>query len=99
MPVNSLNEPRTLVTIACRATKPIRLWLGSSVYSPVCRAEVVEAVITYLRFDLVDTSTLRLTWMTCQLFRYAQVTMTDARWLSEGEQHAWRGYLAMNTQL
>ncbi len=28
-PVNSLNAPRTLVTMACRATKPMRLWAGS----------------------------------------------------------------------
>ena len=29
VPVNSLNEPRTLVTMAWRATNPIRLWVGS----------------------------------------------------------------------
>jgi hypothetical protein len=31
VPSNSLNAPRTLVTIACRATKPIRVWAGSRV--------------------------------------------------------------------
>ena len=30
-PSNSLNEPRTLVTMAWRATNPIRLWVGSMV--------------------------------------------------------------------
>ena len=30
-PSNSLNWPRTVVTIACRAEKPIRLWVMSSV--------------------------------------------------------------------
>lgn len=30
-PSNSLNEPRTLVTIAWRATNPMRLWVGSIV--------------------------------------------------------------------
>ena len=29
VPANSLNEPRTLVTIAWRATKPMRVWVGS----------------------------------------------------------------------
>ena len=29
LPSKSLNAPRTLVTIACRATKPMRLWAGS----------------------------------------------------------------------
>ena len=31
VPCHSSNEPRTLVTIACRATKPSRLWLVSMV--------------------------------------------------------------------
>ena len=31
VPVNSLNAPRTLVTMACRATKPIRVCAGSRV--------------------------------------------------------------------
>src|SRR4051794_18905629 len=31
VPSNSLNEPRTFVTIACRATKPMRVWVGSRV--------------------------------------------------------------------
>jgi len=31
VPSNALNEPRTFVTIACRATKPIRVWVGSRV--------------------------------------------------------------------
>ena len=31
VPSNSVNAPRTLVTIACRATKPIRVWEGSRV--------------------------------------------------------------------
>ena len=30
VPASSVNEPRTLVTMAWRATKPIRLWAGSS---------------------------------------------------------------------
>ena len=29
LPSNSLNAPRTLVTIACRATKPMRVWAAS----------------------------------------------------------------------
>ena len=31
VPLNSLNWPRTLVTIAWRATKPRRVWAGSMV--------------------------------------------------------------------
>ena len=31
VPCHSSNEPRTLVTIAWRATKPSRLWAGSMV--------------------------------------------------------------------
>ena len=30
-PASSVNEPRTLVTMAWRATNPIRLWAGSMV--------------------------------------------------------------------
>ena len=33
--LNSLNEPRTLVTMACRATKPKRVWAGSMVQVPL----------------------------------------------------------------
>ena len=29
VPVNSSNDPRTFVTMAWRATKPMRLWVGS----------------------------------------------------------------------
>ncbi len=36
--------------------------------------------------------------MTCQLFRYAD-GVDEPRWLDEREQRAWRGYLAMQTQL
>ena len=34
VPATSSNAPRTLVTIACRATKPRREWLGSMVQVP-----------------------------------------------------------------
>ena len=43
-PSNSLNEPRTLVTIAWRATKPIRVWVGSRVQVPV-RSAMVAGVV------------------------------------------------------
>lgn len=33
-PSNSVKAPRTLVTMAWRATKPISVWLGSIVYCP-----------------------------------------------------------------
>ena len=35
VPATSSNEPRTLVTIAWRATKPTRVWLGSMVQVPL----------------------------------------------------------------
>ncbi len=34
VPATSANEPRTLATIAWRATKPSREWLGSMVHVP-----------------------------------------------------------------
>ncbi len=47
VPSNSLKAPRTLVTIAWRATKPMRLWPGSRVYGPVSseRLGVATAVM------------------------------------------------------
>ena len=35
VPATSSNAPRTLVTMAWRATKPTRLWLGSMVQVPL----------------------------------------------------------------
>lgn len=35
----------------------------------------------------------------CQLFRYAGPVTKQTRWLTEPEQRAWRGYIAMQAQL
>jgi hypothetical protein len=42
--VNSAKEPRTLLTMACRATKPMRLWDGSITYVPLSAAGVTAGV-------------------------------------------------------
>ena len=44
LPSTSLNAPRTLVTIACRATNPTRVCEGSMVQVPARSARVAEAV-------------------------------------------------------
>ncbi len=48
VPVTSLKAPRTLVTIAWRVTKPIRLWLASRVKVPLTSARVAIAVVVVL---------------------------------------------------
>jgi hypothetical protein len=55
-PSNSLNEPRTLVTIAWRATNPILLWVGSMAYVPVV---MVGTVVVLMGCDLLGM------WWTC----------------------------------
>ncbi|MFC5041078.1 hypothetical protein [Ornithinimicrobium kibberense] len=42
LPSNSSKVPRTLVTIACLATKPRLLWLGSIVHVPSSSAAAVS---------------------------------------------------------
>src|SRR3954454_22730893 len=62
VPANSLNAPRTLVTMAWRATKPIRVCAGSRVYWPVSlRKSVVVAVMRTPRAGwFVEVSTITL---------------------------------------
>jgi hypothetical protein len=45
LPSNWLNAPRTLVTIAWRATNPIRVWAGSMTYVPDSSDKVAGMVL------------------------------------------------------
>src|SRR5215207_2278908 len=99
VPSNSLKAPRTLVTIACRATNPIRVCAGSRVYWPVSSVRAVGVVMACSSRNLDDVScTCRGTYMMRHLFRYTG-TMSGTRWLDETEQRAWRGYLRMQGRL
>src|SRR3954447_5643341 len=60
-PVNSLNCPRTVVTIACRVLKPRREWEGSSAYSPRMSSTTVVAGSNVLSVMLEVSS-----WMNFQ---------------------------------